>query len=112
MTDPVKHCEVYKKEGCAHVDGFLCDMETCSIRHAFRPVIHHAPAAFQIHEKYMEGIRNGADAMAREIDRELLENIRAGVEQNTDDHCGYSEGTREAYEEFVKKRNYKIGGDL
>jgi hypothetical protein len=29
--DPVRHCDVYKAEGCAHVDGFLCDMKTCKI---------------------------------------------------------------------------------
>jgi hypothetical protein len=29
--DPVKHCKVYKTVGCAHVDGFLCDMRTCTI---------------------------------------------------------------------------------
>lgn len=29
--DPVKHCIVYTKEGCAHVDGILCDMKTCNI---------------------------------------------------------------------------------
>lgn len=34
--DPVKHCEVYKAEGCAHVDGFLCDMDNCSIRSNFQ----------------------------------------------------------------------------
>lgn len=28
--DPVHYCDVYKKEGCAHVDGALCDMTTCS----------------------------------------------------------------------------------
>ena len=27
--DPVKHCEVYKKEGCSHVDGYLCEPDTC-----------------------------------------------------------------------------------
>ena len=27
--DPVYHCEHYKQHGCAHVDGYLCDMETC-----------------------------------------------------------------------------------
>lgn len=32
MMDPVKHCDLYKDEGCAHVDGFLCDFETCSMR--------------------------------------------------------------------------------
>jgi hypothetical protein len=31
-TDPVKHCDLYKDEGCAHVDGFLCDYETCEMR--------------------------------------------------------------------------------
>lgn len=28
--DPVKHCPVYKSEGCAHVDGMFCNMSTCS----------------------------------------------------------------------------------
>lgn len=30
-NDPVKNCDVYKNEGCAHVDGFLCNMQTCNI---------------------------------------------------------------------------------
>mgnify|MGYP003342533845 CR=1 FL=1 len=30
--DPVYNCLVYKTEGCAHVDGFLCDYEKCEIR--------------------------------------------------------------------------------
>lgn len=34
--DPVKHCDVYKKEGCAHVDGMLCNMKTCEILSKFR----------------------------------------------------------------------------
>jgi hypothetical protein len=34
-NDPVKHCEVYKEIGCAHVDGYLCDMATCGIRENF-----------------------------------------------------------------------------
>jgi hypothetical protein len=29
--DPVKTCEVYKKHGCSHVDGPLCDVETCTV---------------------------------------------------------------------------------
>lgn len=33
--DPVKHCEVYREIGCTHVDGYLCDMETCGIREKF-----------------------------------------------------------------------------
>ncbi len=33
--DPVKHCDVYKCEGCSHVDGYLCDMETCDILEKF-----------------------------------------------------------------------------
>ena len=35
MKDPVKHCEVYRCEGCVHVDGFLCEVETCDIREKF-----------------------------------------------------------------------------
>jgi hypothetical protein len=33
--DPVKLCEVYKCEGCSHVDGYLCDMRTCDILEKF-----------------------------------------------------------------------------
>ncbi len=33
--DPVRHCEVYRKEGCSHVDGYLCHMETCDILEKF-----------------------------------------------------------------------------
>jgi len=29
--DPVKHCNVYRTVGCAHVDGMLCNMRTCDI---------------------------------------------------------------------------------
>lgn len=37
--DPVKHCQVYKAIGCAHVDGYLCNMNTCNITTTiqFRP---------------------------------------------------------------------------
>jgi hypothetical protein len=51
MTDPVKHCKLYSDEGCAHVDGFLCDYETCDMR-----IIYET-----------------AKNWAREIDREVLE---------------------------------------
>jgi len=30
--DPVTECDLYKNEGCSHVDGFLCDVESCSMR--------------------------------------------------------------------------------
>ena len=30
-NDPLKQCEVYKKEGCAHVDGLLCNYPYCPI---------------------------------------------------------------------------------
>ena len=36
LNDPVYHCEIYIAEGCAHVDGFLCDMKTCSSRKDFK----------------------------------------------------------------------------
>ena len=28
--DPVKECNTYRIQGCAHVDGPLCNVETCS----------------------------------------------------------------------------------
>ena len=27
--DPTKYCDVFRKEGCCHVDGFLCFVDTC-----------------------------------------------------------------------------------
>lgn len=27
--DPLYNCELHLHKGCAHVDGFLCDMNTC-----------------------------------------------------------------------------------
>jgi len=32
LDDPVKDCNLYKDEGCAHVDGPLCDPDTCQER--------------------------------------------------------------------------------
>ena len=31
MKDPIIHCPVYREIGCAHVDGYLCEVETCPI---------------------------------------------------------------------------------
>lgn len=31
-NDPVRHCNVYKTVGCAHVDGMLCNMKTCDVK--------------------------------------------------------------------------------
>ena len=30
-NDPVKHCRLYKDEGCSHVDGMLCDFPKCDM---------------------------------------------------------------------------------
>ena len=38
--DPVKHCDLYKDDGCAHVDGYLCDFETCSMRLDYALRVH------------------------------------------------------------------------
>ena len=39
-NDPVKGCEVYKNEGCAHVDGLLCDFPECSIRQEYASLLY------------------------------------------------------------------------
>lgn len=28
--DPLTYCHYYKKYGCAHVDGYLCNVNTCT----------------------------------------------------------------------------------
>ena len=30
-NDPVYSCIVYKRHGCSHLDGVLCDIKTCDI---------------------------------------------------------------------------------
>ena len=35
LSDPVKSCELYKTEGCSHVDGLLCDFPECSMNKNF-----------------------------------------------------------------------------
>ena len=30
-NDPVKQCNIYKRVGCSHVDGPLCNMKSCDI---------------------------------------------------------------------------------
>lgn len=35
-NDPLKHCEVYKQIHCSHIDGYLCNMKTCSILKDFK----------------------------------------------------------------------------
>lgn len=31
MNDPCRVCDLYKEEGCVHVDGYLCKVETCEM---------------------------------------------------------------------------------
>lgn len=35
-TDPVHGCELYKEQGCSHVDGMLCDFPKCSMLNDYR----------------------------------------------------------------------------
>lgn len=58
-------------------------------------------------KKYQESIERGAEALAREIDKEVLLRVGAWMDDDKD----YVLGTREKYEEFVKKRNYSFGED-
>lgn len=30
--DPVRKCAVYRRFGCSHVDGLMCDMRTCQMK--------------------------------------------------------------------------------
>jgi hypothetical protein len=64
MKDPVRHCELYKDHGCSHVDGFLCNVDTCG-----ESIKYHQ-------QKYEESVRRGADAIAKEIDQEILDTYR------------------------------------
>ena len=36
IADPVKGCELYKNEGCSHVDGLLCDYPKCEMLKEYR----------------------------------------------------------------------------
>jgi hypothetical protein len=30
-SDPLYQCKVYRQQGCAHIDGYLCDYPKCDI---------------------------------------------------------------------------------
>ena len=32
QTDPAQYCEFHRDNNCAHVDGYLCDVNTCNTR--------------------------------------------------------------------------------
>lgn len=55
MSDPVKHCDLYKDKGCGHVDGYLCDMNTCKERLEYwmEKNVKWVQKAIYIHEKFM-----------------------------------------------------------
>lgn len=61
-------------------------------------------------QKPNDGILEGADAMAKEIDKEVLANLLAASKLMSGDG-GYQESTFEKYEEFKRKRNYPIPGE-
>lgn len=52
-----------------------------------------------------EALNRAGDELAREIDKQALLQVGAWMDEDK----GYSLGTREAYDEFVKKRNYSFG---
>ena len=35
-NDPVYSCIVYKRHGCSHIDGMICNMKTCSILEEYK----------------------------------------------------------------------------
>lgn len=54
---------------------------------------------------YEDAVRESADEMAKAIDMEALKLMGAWIDDDKD----YTIGTRDKYEEFVKKRNYTYG---
>lgn len=39
MEDPVKCCVLYKDFGCCHVDGYLCEPDTCPMKLEYEVLI-------------------------------------------------------------------------
>jgi len=39
LTDPVHSCDVHKQIGCSHVDGYLCNVNTCDILSNYKNTI-------------------------------------------------------------------------
>ena len=54
---------------------------------------------------YEDAVRESADEMAKAIDMEALKLMGAWIDDDKD----YTIGTRDKYEEFVKKGNYTYG---
>jgi hypothetical protein len=72
---------------------------------AFRRMMSRWEAGLKI----AEGVVRGADELARNIDKEVIATTIAGANIHAGDG-GYSIGTKENYDVFVKARNYPIPG--
>ncbi len=71
-NDPVKHCAVYKKTGCSHVDGMLCDFPSCSMLKAFKDA-----EEFQVHHKNPSPKEEGKKTIAFDFDN-VIHKYRKG----------------------------------
>lgn len=41
--DPLIHCDLYREHGCTHLDGFLCDVRSCTMLQAFKQPTKETP---------------------------------------------------------------------
>jgi hypothetical protein len=106
-NDPVRSCKVHKEIGCAHVDGYLCDMGTCSIRSSYEGAIAIAPAISQV-GKPLEEI-DDVNFLREEVKRlwTTLDDISTADDIAKYDDMGY----RELVGVYLRERSQNIVSD-
>lgn len=92
-TDPVYRCAVYKTVGCAHVDGPLCDLTTCTIevKAVIRPngIEHVTDTSSELKQKQEDLEKRlfdheGLDKIIREANKEAAVEVFGPVEKPND----------------------------
>ena len=56
LKDTIKECEYHRHKGCAHVDGFLCDVDSCDILNEYRESLDRLKKINKIKTKINEKV--------------------------------------------------------
>ena len=77
--DPVKSCGVYRNEGCAHVDGQLCDYDKCKDRIEYELMVLEDQLDIPFALRYHKLSRKGFMLVGgKELLYKLVEEVNAG----------------------------------
>ena len=120
MRDPVTDCQLYKTLGCNHVEGFLCEVETCGMLKDFMKYKGKFTVSAEDHinnpSLSSPQVTNYCKDCQKlsERNQELLSALKE-IASHVNDWCAaiVVGGTdKEAWIEFYKKACYREGDHL